>query len=94
MKVNRKDFIKQISADTGYAIVDITEVFDSLERNMIKNLKEQNTVKLCKGVTFGSKLVESKTSYDPRNRKAITIPSKIKCNVKFSKVFKDSVNEK
>lgn len=92
MKLNQKDFIKQISDDTGYTQGDISKVFESIEKKLLENLKEQNSIKLVSGVVFSSKFVPARESINPKTQEPVTTSAKIKCSVKFSNAFKEKVN--
>ncbi len=93
MNLNQKDFIKEISADTGYTQGDITRVFESIETNVIKNIKEGNSVKLFSGIVFYPKFVEEHIGRNPRTGETITIPEKILFKTKISEVFKKKISE-
>lgn len=89
--MNQKEFIKKISSDTGFTQKDITDVFTSIEKNLIQALVDGVPVKLISGVTFNSVDKPETTARNPRTGETVVVPAKRVCKVKLTNSFKDKL---
>lgn len=89
--MNVKEFIKEISKETGYQQKDITTVLDTAEEIMINAVAKGDGVKIFKSLSVVPAKRKERVAYNPITNEAIKVPAKTAPKAKFSQAFRDIV---
>lgn len=95
--IRKKDFVRQLSAETGYAQQDVMNVLnavDTVAANMLReatsNAEANETVelKLCQGITLLAKWYNSRTGKNPLGGE-YKVPARYMLKARFSSGLTD-----
>jgi DNA-binding protein HU-beta len=92
--INCDKFAKGIAEYTGYSQKNIKEVLEAAEMVMIDNIKKGEDVKVFKSVTISTSKIPARSGINPFTKEKMEIPEGLKLRAKFSKKFKDLINNK
>lgn len=85
--LKKKDLIRKVAKETGYMIVDVTEVINTLFEIIDKQILDGGDCNLG-SIYFGCKLVETKEVKDPRTQLFFTKKQHLSPYVKILPGFK------
>lgn len=72
----KEELISAIAEDTGYRRTIVSEVVDSMLRNITQELSRGNKVRLSKFGTFEPTERAARTGRNPRTREPVPIPAR------------------
>lgn len=92
--ISVKDFVREVANETGYSQKDISAVLESAESVMINGVSGGKTVKIFKSMSVVPSIRKAHEGYNINTNEMIMIPETINPKAKFSKAFKDLLNNK
>ena len=89
--ITKKDFLRKVSAETGFTMKDIDTVLEASKQVIVETVKNHDVCKAFDGIWFEGFATEPRTGRNPKSGEPIDIPAKTRCKVKFCKSFKDAI---
>ena len=90
--MNRSEFMRAISDDTGIELDVVTSIFTSGEGIIMDRMKHLESVRPFKGINLEPKMKEGGEYMNPKTLDRILTKDKIVVKTTFSKVFNETLN--
>ena len=90
--MNRTEFIKALSIETGKTQKELKELLDVMQDIIYKEMAAEGEVKLFDGVTLSGVKKEARLARNPQTGETIEVASKVAPKAKFGKACKDALN--
>lgn len=87
--LNVKEFVKEISKETGYSQKDITTVLETAESIMIDAVANKDGVKIFKSLSIVPVIKKERVAISPTTKESIVVPERKTPKAKFSQKFKE-----
>lgn len=91
--ITKKDFLRKLSAETGYTQKDIEAVLNGVRTVLVDVAKNLDKVRLFDGVTVEGREVPERAGRNPQTGEEITIPAKTRMVFKVGTTVKRDINE-
>ena len=86
--MNKQELLKKVQEETGCSKADVTAVIASLESNILKALKDGDSIKPWELGTFKAVDVAARTARNPRTGEEVEVPAARKLKFQPSSTFK------
>ena len=87
--ISNREFIKQVSEETGFSQNDIKEVMASVRNNVIKNLENKKGTRIFNGLTVLPVFKPGRTAHNYLQDTDYVLPDRYIVKAKIGTVLKD-----
>ncbi|MBC8183377.1 integration host factor subunit beta [candidate division KSB1 bacterium] len=91
--MTKADLVRLVSTETGIIRKDVALAVDAFLESIKDSLKEGNHIEIRGFGTFKLKERKERIGRNPKTDEKVTVPSRIVPTFKFSRAFKDEVND-
>lgn len=90
--MNVKEFVREISQQTGFSQKDISTVLEVAEGVMIDAVANKDGVKIFKSLSVVPTTRKERVAISPTTKESVVIPARTAPKAKFSQNFKNVCN--
>ncbi len=91
--MTKADLVRIVSAETGIIRKDVALAVDAFLESIKDSMKDGKHIEIRGFGTFKLKLRKERIGRNPKTEEKVTVPKRIVPTFKFSRAFKDDVNE-
>ncbi|HHE38228.1 MAG TPA: integration host factor subunit beta [Candidatus Cloacimonetes bacterium] len=91
--MTKADLVRLVSAETGIIRKDVALAVDAFLESIKDSMKDGKHIEIRGFGTFKLKLRKERIGRNPKTEEKVTVPKRVVPTFKFSRAFKDDVNE-
>jgi len=91
--MTKADLVRSVSAETGIIRKDVALAVDAFLESIKDSMKDGKHIEIRGFGTFKLKLRKERIGRNPKTEEKVTVPKRVVPTFKFSRAFKDDVNE-
>jgi len=91
--MTKADLVRVVSAETGIIRKDVALAIDAFLESIKESMKEGKHIEIRGFGTYKLKVRKARLGRNPKTEKKVDVPSRVVPTFKFSRAFKDEVDE-
>jgi len=91
--MTKADLVRVVSAETGIIRKDVALAIDAFLDSVKDSMKEGKHIEIRGFGTYKLKVRKSRIGRNPKTEKKVDVPARVVPTFKFSRAFKDEVDE-
>ncbi len=91
--MTKADLVRVVSAETGIIRKDVALAIDAFLESVKESMKEGKHIEIRGFGTFKLKVRKARIGRNPKTEKKVDVPSRVVPTFKFSRAFKEEVDE-
>ncbi|MFO7895944.1 MAG: HU family DNA-binding protein [Candidatus Cloacimonadales bacterium] len=91
--MTKADLVKVVSAETGIIRKDVALAIDAFLDSVKDSMKEGKHIEIRGFGTYKLKVRKARIGRNPKTEKKVDVPARVVPTFKFSRAFKDEVDE-
>jgi nucleoid DNA-binding protein len=91
--MTKADLVRVVSAETGIIRKDVALAIDAFLESIKESMKEGKHIEIRGFGTYKLKVRKARIGRNPKTEKKVDVPSRVVPTFKFSRAFKDEVDE-